>query len=294
MANEPTQLAHNEAVHPEMEWVALLSEQEVWRAAGSRTMGSRTPLVCNVWSEDAARAWREGRVARGSDRGPFDRRRLTEFTITIKPTKIVKSIVFAAALIFSLASPAPISSATDSMSAIERADRVKRVDVIRGELEPRLTKATHTEIDVVSETIADECFQRGIDPLFVLAIIESESNFDIEAVSPTGARGLMQIIPSTFRQVSDAKRMFDPIENVRAGIRYISKLRTEYRFRDPETYLFAYNQGPGAVIDHYKNGTPMAAEAQSYVPTVMSKYKTLLKRYGFAPKDAKKLFLAKR
>lgn len=221
---------------------------------------------------------------------------MINFQITIKPFKVMRFMAAATAVLVALVSPAPVSNANDRPVKLVHVRNVRqeRIDLIKGELGPRLTKATEREIQDVSAVIVDECAQHGIDPLFVLAIIESESNFDIEAVSPTGARGLMQIIPSTFKQVSTAKRMFDPVENVRAGIRYINKIRTEYRFRDPETYLFAYNQGPGAVVDHYKNGTPMAEEAEAYIPRVMTKYRNLLVKYGFKPKEAKKLFLASR
>lgn len=230
---------------------------------------------------------------------------MIEYRFSIRPVGVMKWTVVTAAILFGLGIPQHVGQASDAPELFRpavihvpdpaiaiRAAAVKR---IYAEMAPRMfEKLEPTEIMKLAEVIVDECREHGIDPLFVLAIIDGESNFDIEAVSPTGARGLMQLIPSTFRQVSKAKRMFDPFENVRAGIRYLAKIRNEYRFRDPETYLFAYNQGPGAVVDHYKNGTPMPEEAERYIPAVMTKYRNLLVKFGFKPREAKKLFLASR
>jgi soluble lytic murein transglycosylase-like protein len=223
---------------------------------------------------------------------------LIDYTITlrVKPFKLVKNISAAAAMFFIIASPNHISQASDQIAApvnfatIERNNSISRV---LSELEPKLVKATPVEIRRVSEVIVDECKKTGVDPLFVLAIIESESNYDLEAVSPTGARGLMQIIPSTFRAMSDSKRMFDPVENVRAGIRYIRHLR-DIGFGKrggPESILLAYNQGPGTAMIVYKDGFPIPDEAASYIPNVMSNYRKLLVKHGYHPKDARKLFI---
>jgi hypothetical protein len=172
-------------------------------------------------------------------------------------------------------------------------EHARKVAMVYGLIEPRITKLEPTEIHHLSEVIIEECEKDGVDPLFVLAVIDAESNFDIEAVSPTGARGLMQLVPSTFRDVSDAKRMFDPEDNVRAGIRYIRKLwDAGYGRRGgPESILLAYNQGPNMASAVFRNGANMPNEAHIYIPRVMARYKALLAGQGFEPKDAKKLFL---
>lgn len=149
------------------------------------------------------------------------------------------------------------------------------------------------EVRKVSEAIIDECNETGVDHLFIIAIIEAESNFDIEAVSPTGARGLMQIMPGTFREVSNAKRMFDPVNNVRAGIRYVKKLYT-LGFTTPWDVLLGYNQGPSVVISVWKKKMPMPDEAKAYIPNVMAKYRILLSKAGKNPNETKKYFMASR
>ena len=160
-------------------------------------------------------------------------------------------------------------------------------------IEPRITKLSPIESRHLAEVIIEECEKDGVDPLFVIAVIDAESNFDIEAVSPTGARGLMQLVPSTFREVSDAKRMFDPEENVRAGIRYIRRLwDAGYGRRGgPESVLLAYNQGPNMASAVFRNGSKMPEEAHIYIPRVMARYRALLAAQGLEPKDARKIFL---
>ena len=125
--------------------------------------------------------------------------------------------------------------------------------------------------------IVEEAAIAGFDPLFVLSIIEAESGFNVEAISGSGAVGLMQLLPSTFRAVSTAKRMFDPVENVRAGIRELSRLR-KAGFNKPDILLLAYNQGPGGAMLAQTEGVP--PEAQAYIPRVLSKYRSLLKKFG--------------
>jgi soluble lytic murein transglycosylase-like protein len=125
------------------------------------------------------------------------------------------------------------------------------------------------------------------DPLFVLAIIDAESNFRVEAVSKSGARGLMQILPSTFKSVSDARRMMDPVENVRAGIKYLAKLSG---FKKIDAVLMAYNQGPGTAQNVARYGHDIPDEAVAYMPRVIAKYKALLERSGRNPKFAHKYF----
>jgi soluble lytic murein transglycosylase-like protein len=151
-------------------------------------------------------------------------------------------------------------------------------------------KVDPPEIKKISEALVDECQKTGVDHLFVLAVIEAESSFDVEAVSSTGARGLMQLMPGTFREVSNAKRMFDPAENVRAGTRYIAKLYSQ-GFKRMDTVLLAYNQGAGGAIAVAKGEMEMPAEADVYIPKVIKRYRELLAKVGKNPKDAKKLFL---
>jgi soluble lytic murein transglycosylase-like protein len=103
--------------------------------------------------------------------------------------------------------------------------------------------------------------EQGVERQLVHSVIRAESNYNQAAVSPKGAQGLMQLIPSTARRfgVNDA---FDPDENIRGGVRYLRFLLDYYQGDYVKT-IAAYNAGEGAV-DKY-NGVPPYAETRKYV-----------------------------
>jgi hypothetical protein len=105
-----------------------------------------------------------------------------------------------------------------------------------------------------------------VDPNLVRAIILAESGGDPLAVSPRNARGLMQVLPSTGRDlgVPRADELFDPRTNIFLGTRYLSQLLVEFNGDLPRA-LAAYNAGPRLVYE----GRPLPAETRAYVPRVV-------------------------
>jgi soluble lytic murein transglycosylase-like protein len=104
------------------------------------------------------------------------------------------------------------------------------------------------------------------------AMIAIESDFDPAAVSPKGAQGLMQLLPSTAARYG-IRRPFDPAENLRGGARYLRDLLMRYG-NDMELALAAYNAGEEAV-DRYGRAIPPFAETRSYVPAVLELYRKI-------------------
>lgn len=102
----------------------------------------------------------------------------------------------------------------------------------------------------------------------IKAIIQVESNFDSNAVSPKGALGLMQLMPSNV-ELFNVRNPFDPRENVMAGTRFFRQLLKRYN-SDLSLSLAAYNAGPGAV-DRHQN-IPPYRETRDYVNKVMKYY----------------------
>lgn len=105
---------------------------------------------------------------------------------------------------------------------------------------------------------------------FFQAMIRVESGFQPEAVSPAGAIGMAQLMPTTAEVLQvDAH---DPVENLDGGARYL--LAQMHRFGSIELALAAYNAGPEAV-DHY-GGIPPYADTEAHVRMVIAEYHRLL------------------
>lgn len=114
--------------------------------------------------------------------------------------------------------------------------------------------------------VAEAAERYGVDPALIAGVIEAESGFDPNAVSPAGATGLMQLMDATARGLGVTDRL-DPRQNVLGGTKLLGQLLARYG-GDVRLALAAYNAGPGAV-DRY-GGIPPYAETQRYVPRVLA------------------------
>jgi len=96
--------------------------------------------------------------------------------------------------------------------------------------------------------IASAAATHGLDPKLIAAVVQTESDFNAQAVSPVGAQGLMQLMPATAAElgVSDA---FNPEQNIQAGSRYLKRLLDRYH-GDTGLALTAYNWGMGNLERH--------------------------------------------
>lgn len=125
--------------------------------------------------------------------------------------------------------------------------------------------ASPADIDTAIEAAAA---RHNVDPNLVRAVVKVESNFNPNAVSRKGAMGLMQLMPSTARQLN-VKNPFDPEQNVDAGVRHLKQLLESYG-GDIKLTLAAYNAGAGAVAR--SAGVPRYAETQNYVRRITNLY----------------------
>ena len=121
----------------------------------------------------------------------------------------------------------------------------------------------------VHDLLAQAGAQHNIDVELLASVVKAESGGHSNAVSRTGARGLMQLMPGTAQQlgVNDA---FRPDQNIAGGSTYLDQLLTRYN-DNLALALAAYNAGPAAV-DRY-HGIPPYRETRAYVARVMTEFK---------------------
>jgi soluble lytic murein transglycosylase-like protein len=123
----------------------------------------------------------------------------------------------------------------------------------------------HLFPDLYAEEIDRASFDHDVDPALVRAVIHAESAFNPYAVSPKGARGLMQLMPATARWLG-VKNSFSPESNIRGGTKYLAQLLK--RFRNEAHAIAAYNAGE-VPVNRY-NGVPPYSETREYVRRVLS------------------------
>ncbi len=118
--------------------------------------------------------------------------------------------------------------------------------------------------DTVIQKAADKF---GVDFHLIKCVIKAESQFDHDARSSKGARGLMQLMPDTAKLLG-VDNANDPEQNIMGGARYLRDMLK--RFKNTDKALAAYNAGPAAVV--YYEGIPPFKETQGYVAKIKRYY----------------------
>lgn len=121
----------------------------------------------------------------------------------------------------------------------------------------------------VDNFIVESGSRHGVDPVLLYAIMHQESTFKAKAVSPKGARGLMQLMPGTAARYG-VTNIFDPRQNIEGGARYMRFLLDLFN-RDVNLALAGYNAGEGAVMK-YGYRVPPYSETQEYVRRISRRY----------------------
>lgn len=140
------------------------------------------------------------------------------------------------------------------------------VEVLPIQTAPRKVSSAEPDDPIIARFgryIDEAAAETKIDSTVIASVIRAESGGDPRAVSGAGAKGLMQLVDGTAKELEVAD-VFDPRENIKAGSRYLRRMLD--RFGDLDTALAAYNAGPGNVDKH--GGIPPFAETRNFVQRV--------------------------
>jgi soluble lytic murein transglycosylase-like protein len=144
---------------------------------------------------------------------------------------------------------------------------------------PQLTRLTNMNVGTALEGfttgssdvdtfIVESGKRNAVDPVLLYSIMHQESTFKQGAISPKGARGLMQLMPPTARRFG-VTNIFNPKQNIEGGARYMRFLLD--LFKDVNLALAGYNAGEGAVMK-FGNRVPPYRETQEYVRRISNRY----------------------
>src|SRR5277367_6718457 len=128
--------------------------------------------------------------------------------------------------------------------------------------------AVSIDRDGAEKLVREAADRHNVDPALIRAVIQTESNWNAGALSRKGAGGLMQLIPTTAQRFG-ANDLFNPQQNIDAGVRYLKTLLERYN-GNLDLALAAYNAGEGAV--DRAHGIPAYRETRNYVQRVQDAY----------------------
>ena len=165
----------------------------------------------------------------------------------------------------------PVTEAAQSDAGVQLSD----VEVLEAYLGRQHTGLSKPEIRELAQVVIAEADRHGLDSGLVLAVMRVESSCYHRAVSPVGALGLMQVMPSTGEELAreqgiewrGPETLFDPVVNVKLGIAYLKELSD--RYQQLPTALAAYNWGPGRIDRRLRRGSDLP---DVYVKSVMRAY----------------------
>jgi Transglycosylase SLT domain len=129
--------------------------------------------------------------------------------------------------------------------------------------------ATSPDANLAAAAVSDAATRFGIPEQWIYAVMRAESAGRVNATSPAGAMGLMQIMPGTWAVLTSRYGLgndpYDPRANIMAGAAYIREMHDRY---GAPGFLAAYNAGPGRYEAHLYAGRPLPAETRNYVAKI--------------------------
>jgi hypothetical protein len=242
------------------------SEQGVWYKLGGMTHLLPRSRVTTIQRGSAVTANTDP-VAKVPDVAP------TQSTLTIQPVWI--HLVGGARV--------EADSATESLAGVwynrgtlsifierSRIDHIEREPLETLADSSKKARGWSTGRPKIDSLIRHSGAKYGVDPYLIFCVMEQESHFNIHALSPKGARGLMQLMPGTGARFG-VRRPFDPAQNIAGGTRFLKQLLQRFNGR-VDLVLASYNAGEGAVAK-FGGRVPPYRETRNYVKRVGYRYR---------------------
>jgi soluble lytic murein transglycosylase-like protein len=142
---------------------------------------------------------------------------------------------------------------------------LKDTDIVAKSDKTDKQQVTLSERQIIAKNVQKAAAQYNLPPELVTAVIRAESNFKVRAVSSAGARGLMQLMPATAKELG-VENSFDIEQNIDGGAKYLRKMLDRFG-GNVRKALAAYNAGPGTVIKY--SGRVPYPETRQYVKRVL-------------------------
>jgi soluble lytic murein transglycosylase len=185
---------------------------------------------------------------------------------------------------FEVAPPLPAADAPAAAPILDSAPaEPSSLFIAREVLAQRAPQLDELQKEGVARAVVNAELEHGLPAMLVLALIEQESHFRPMARGPRGSLGLMQVLPSSGREIAlrhgiawhGPRMLHDPVKNVRLGILYLAEMRD--RFGSVDLAMAAYNIGPGAVERRLARGLSCKGP---YVTGVLRRFQALRLVFG--------------
>jgi hypothetical protein len=154
-----------------------------------------------------------------------------------------------------------------------RVDRIEREDletVDESNSSSKKERGWTTGNGRIDSLIKQNGAKYEVDPYLIFCVMEQESHFNSRALSPKGARGLMQLMPGTAARFG-VRNSSDPAQNIAGGTRYLKQLIGQFNGRI-DLVLASYNAGEGAVLK-FGRKVPPYRETRNYVKRISYRYR---------------------
>jgi hypothetical protein len=151
-------------------------------------------------------------------------------------------------------------------------DRIEREveEVAESDSSTKKARGWTTGNSRIDSLIKQNGAKHGVDPYLIFCVMEQESHFNSRALSPKGARGLMQLMPGTAARFG-VRKASDPAQNIAGGTRYLKELMGRFNGRI-DLVLAGYNAGEGAVMK-FGHRVPPYRETRNYVKRISYRYR---------------------